>query len=531
MSIRRNWTCLGLLLLSACGTANTTSTGSSENGAAGADGGGVNAEAAKWVSEGAPLRRVHGHFPGDLVKQSGTPGFWWIGAESTDTSAIPNSGVRATIQSVAYAPVGGCFDCWTSNMLSNQYWGQIGFSACDASVGPAFTAFYQIWNTGVTPNVLLVDGETTAVTAGIHEFAMSVESGTVWQYALDGVVFGSYDMGSATADASYGVATLCEEGDGVAAPFVPPQVAMPASMDVLQSGTWGPAVAADVYNTAGLSGVYGHLQDAGLPDEAVIVGGTATYLAAGTPLWTSATGGEAPDAGTTAEPPAFVVITSPAAAATVNGSVEIDSTVTTTTALANVAFYAQSATTTYSATPCTLTSGPYNCAWDTTAVANGQYYLTVEATDVKGIESWADIEVTVNNLSDAGADGGVDGGGTDGGGTVVDAGGGDSGGGDAAIDSGSVSGEDAGEDSGNTQAGSDSGTDSGVVVIFDDAGTLGTGPSGEDSGLGASEADTPVNNPGCSCEQVGRAPGGGAWGLVGGLALLLCGGRRRRRAD
>jgi hypothetical protein len=390
-------------------------------------------------------------------------------------------------------------------MLENLYWGQIGFSACDPAIGPPFTAFYQVWNTAVSPpeGILLVDGETTAVTAGNHEFAMSVESGTVWSYAIDGVVFGSYDMGSATASNWYGVHTWCEEGDGVTAPFVPPEVAMPSAMEVLRGGTWAPAAVAAVHNTAGISGVVGHLQDSQLPAEAIIVGGDAGYFAPGTTLWDSADGGEAPEAGTTPDPPPFVIISSPSAAATVSGSVAIEATVTSASALENVVFTVQSPTTSYDATPCTLTSGPYDCAWDTTAVDDGPYYLTVQADDVHGVQTWADIEVTVDNsgAADAGADGAAGDGGT-----RADAGGLDSG---AGVDGG-------GAPDGAADAAADGDSGAGRDAANDDAGAT-------SSGAAASG--------GCSCEVASRPSSGDAWALAGSFVLVLAGARRRSRGN
>jgi Bacterial Ig domain len=515
---RASWSWLGLLVVSACGTSGSSDLA----GVGGRDGGLVSAEGPpRFPTARSLYRRAHAHFPGDSTglslrpaggedagEDAGSESFWWIGADSTDPSAIPNSGVRASIDSVDYAPPGGCFSCWTSNMLENLYWGQIGFSACDPAVGPVFTAFYQIWNTaGPTPDgILLVDGETTAVTAGNHEFAMNVESGTVWSYAIDGVVFGSYDMGSDTASSWYGVHTWCEEGDGVAAPFVPPQVAMPSAMEVLRSGTWAPAAAAVVYNSAGISGVIGHLQDPQLPDEAIVVGGDAGHFAPGTPLWESADGGEAPEAGTTPDPPAYVIISSPAAAATVNGSVAIEATVTSTSTLDNVMFFVQSAATNYEATPCTLTAGPYDCPWDTTAVDDGQYYLTVQADDVHGVLTWADIEVTVDN---SGAeDGGAEGGAREAG---ADAGGLD--GGDR-LDGG------AGPESGD---GSDSST-------ADDAGSdaakeAGTPPSDDAGGASSGAAG---NGGGCSCALAARPSRESAWGFEWGLVVVVASALARK---
>ena len=101
-------------------------------------------------------------------------------------------------------------------MLDNQLWGQVGFSACNLPGNTLynFTTFYQIWDTTVPPGTLLVDGESTVATEGLHTYAMNVQNGTVWQYTVDGNVLGSFDMGSATASSPGAVGMLCEEGTG-----------------------------------------------------------------------------------------------------------------------------------------------------------------------------------------------------------------------------------------------------------------------------------------------------------------------------
>ncbi len=57
--------------------------------------------------------------------------FWWIGALSSAKVPVPNSGVQAVLEEVDSPPTGpGCFDCWASEYLDNDRWGQVGFSTC-----------------------------------------------------------------------------------------------------------------------------------------------------------------------------------------------------------------------------------------------------------------------------------------------------------------------------------------------------------------------------------------------------------------
>src|SRR5438132_4165375 len=71
-----------------------------------------------------------------------TSSVWWVGASSSDSSALPNSGVRGTF-TVLSVPITGCLSFWVSDDLSNNVWGQVGYYICDSTTP---TAFYQIWN-------------------------------------------------------------------------------------------------------------------------------------------------------------------------------------------------------------------------------------------------------------------------------------------------------------------------------------------------------------------------------------------------
>ncbi len=479
-----------------------------------------------------PPHHRHGHFPGDRVRRSPSDAedFWWIGAESTGSAGVPNNGVQAIIQSVSDAPSGGCFDCWTSESLTNGTWGQIGFSACDPSVGYPFEAFYQIWNTstegalpdgGVDYGVFLVDGETTNLSTGDHLFTMSVVSGTTWAFAVDGVVLGTYDMGSATANEVNAISTLCEEGDGVAAQYVPPQVDMPVTMDVLQSGTWSPVAAGDVYNTAGLSGVVGHLQDAG-PDESVVVGGGAPYLAPGTPLWTSASGAEPPDAGPATSFPPFVTITAPVAGTTVSGTVAVTTSVHASTgSIASVVFYDDTGT-----LLATDATAPYDFSWDTSGLADGgTHYIQAGAEDHAGNTTW--VTVYVNVVALAPADAGPQDSGEPDANAPVDAGGLDAGPLDASVDdAGALPDSGGGADA---TVATDSGIeDAGEAIVLDATTAVDASVSNNDEG---SPTGPPAgSNNGCSCDLARHSSSDAlvSWPLFA-LSLAASGALRRAR--
>jgi Bacterial Ig domain len=437
--------------------------------------------------------------------------FWWIGASSTETSAVPNNGVRmeATVVERPAGAAGGCFSVWTSDILDNQMWGQIGYSGCD--VGDAFynfTSFFQVWNLAAgADGTLLVDQESDDITVGLHTFAMYVQSGTTWAYAVDGNVMGACDMGSATGNAPYGVATLIEEGDGVVSAFTPPSIAFPAAMEVMSGTTWGPATTAEVYNSAGLSGVVGHLQDTALADDQMIIGGASETLDAGIPLWngTTTSGGLSTDsdAGTLAEP--YVAIDCPLVNATIGGQVSIPITATATGGIASVVVSVDGVNDEDGGTalqPCTLTTPPYVCVWDTTASPDGSYYLNVFATNQQGTSTYEDIVVNVAHgttfscaTSTAGSDGGLA---------------------DAGTDAGHDAGQTMGADAGPTTS-DDGGNPEGAAL---DATT----------GIATSHSSS-----GCSCRAAGAEAANdgerGAAAALGLMGVIVVSARRRRNAS
>ena len=89
--------------------------------------------------------------------------------------------------------------------LSNGYWSQVGYYICASAVP---IAFYQKWN--LNTNTVLTSG-SNSVSVGTHEFSMYLLTGTTWTYALDGSVFGVYDMGASTSSSTHPVYALSEE--------------------------------------------------------------------------------------------------------------------------------------------------------------------------------------------------------------------------------------------------------------------------------------------------------------------------------
>src|SRR5689334_7312120 len=82
--------------------------------------------------------------PYELASTSSSS-FFYVGAfmnSNSDPSAVPNSGVQATIQVVSQKAT-GCLSFWVDDDAASNIWGQVGYYICNGSTP---VAFYQIWN-------------------------------------------------------------------------------------------------------------------------------------------------------------------------------------------------------------------------------------------------------------------------------------------------------------------------------------------------------------------------------------------------
>jgi Bacterial Ig-like domain (group 3) len=208
--------------------------------------------------------------------QAASNGVWWVGAQSKDSSALPNTGVEGKIQVLSQF-FSGCLSFWVSEAeLINGDWAQIGYYICDSSTP---IAFYQIWN---LPDNTIVGAGTTTVSTGSHTFSMYLTSGTTWAFALDGTVFGTYNMGSASFVAQYPIYALSEQSS-VSSPQTISQVEFYTALTVLRSGTWQTVSSATSYGSSwGMSGI---VQNLLMPADSLLVGSGLPVLAQGTSLW------------------------------------------------------------------------------------------------------------------------------------------------------------------------------------------------------------------------------------------------------
>lgn len=247
----------------------------------------------------------------------------WVGASSSDHSALPNTGVRATIQ-VIYFQTSDVLDFWVADDLSNNMWGQVGYANTPGSSAP--WAFWQVWD--LTTNQMVGTGSTSSISVGSHVFSMYLQSGMTWAFAIDGVVFGTYDMGASSSSTSYPVYALSEEQASTYFSF--PSVTFSKAMQVLRSGVWSDVQTAVSYGDEW--GVQGNSQNSALSLDEIVVGGSAASLSAGTTLWSSASTLSTTSSSSTNTFPAPTTTITSTATSTATSTVTSTATSTTTSA-------------------------------------------------------------------------------------------------------------------------------------------------------------------------------------------------------
>ncbi len=217
---------------------------------------------------------------------------YYVGAQAPTqlgSGYLTNAGAQTTVQ-VVTTTVTGCLSYWIGDDSAANLWGQVGYYICN---GATPLAFYQIWN--LTSGAALTTG-TTSVSTGYHTFSMYSQSGSsTWAFALDGTVFGTYNLGASLSLGTYPVQAVSEESL-VSGPWTPPEVTFSTAMQTYQTAATNPAgsgwtsVASAFEPWSGCSGntcwgIAGNLQDATIPGDALVTGGSRTVVAAGTSLW------------------------------------------------------------------------------------------------------------------------------------------------------------------------------------------------------------------------------------------------------
>jgi len=238
--------------------------------------------------------------PATQVAEAATGYYWWVGAKSNDSSALPNVGVRAIIDVVEQPGIPGYIIPWVSNNLSNNIWIQVGY-ICNQGAAPY--AFYQIWD--LNTNTVLKQGYPS-ITTGLHTFSVYLKTGTTWAVSIDDREITTYDAGTAVSSSTYPVYSVVEMYNTVQSTFAFKQVSFPTAMEVLKTSdqAWTRVQTAKSYGNAW--GVKGALQDETLNNNQIVVSSDFAPLVSGSALWNdSGTGGVQPTLDTT--PPIITV--------------------------------------------------------------------------------------------------------------------------------------------------------------------------------------------------------------------------------
>ncbi len=300
---------------------------------------------------------------------------WWVGASSADSSALPNTGVRATIQVISFQ-TSNVLNFWVSDALSNNMWGQVGYVI---NGGSAPWAFWQVWN--LNTNQVVGTG-STAISTGYHTFSMYLQGGTTWAFAVDGSAIGSYNMGASSSSTTYPVYALSEEQ--ASAVFSFPSVTFSSAMQVLRSGTWGSVNTAVSYGTAW--GVQGQVQNPALNPDEIVVGGSTATISARTLLWPAGSTTSGTSTTTSySSPPSTTTATSTVTAtatstATLLTTTTLTTTQTTTSPTTTTATVTSTSTSTVTATGTTTQTSTSTRATTSTVTTTQSSTTTATAT-------------------------------------------------------------------------------------------------------------------------------------------------------
>ena len=266
------------------------------NSAAGSTAAGTMQAATQALSGNSP---VQGKTPVGSLPHQARNGYQFASPEATtnfyvgayanvdsDPSGFPNSGVEGAIQVVSQQ-VSGCLSYWVDDDSAANVWGQVGYYICNGS-NPV--AFYQVWN--LSSSTVLSTGLSN-VTLGYHSFSMysvaASAGGDTWAFALDGKVFGNYDMGSNVSSSTYGVSADAEEGY-VSSAYQPAKQVGISAVYTYASGDWSAVQSAIEPWACGATqmscwGIEGNAQNSSVPAGGYITGGSSLPVGLGSRLW------------------------------------------------------------------------------------------------------------------------------------------------------------------------------------------------------------------------------------------------------
>jgi hypothetical protein len=211
----------------------------------------------------------------------------WVGAEATSSAFVPCTGITSTIAVVdAHTTLpqdSSVYAAWNAlPEFANSVWAQTGYFVGDTSVN----GFFQIWD--LATNSVETTGIWDLAGGANHVFTIQFSSGTTWDFTMDGVLQGSYDLGESSTsgvNTSEPFEALVEKqvysGD---AAWAVPTIEFSVAFQSLVGGAWTTITPASAY-ADGSYGVEGQEQDSSLVANQIIVGSAVSSVPTGTLLW------------------------------------------------------------------------------------------------------------------------------------------------------------------------------------------------------------------------------------------------------
>ena len=328
---------------------------------------------------------VWSFYPVTRAASASTGSIWYAGATSTDSSAIPNYGVRSVIdvESQPNIPAGSDLLPWVAVTLSNNIWIQAGYYNQPTGTGTSTPpkGFLEIWNLNT---YTILQTLYPPVTTGKHIFSIYLVSGTTWAVSYDNTIWTTYDTGSNISSSNQPIEAMVE----MQAPSMLSinTVDFPVALQVLKTagGPWTNVnTAISGYNGFG---VQGQIQNSSLPAGYANIG-TSIPVAHGATLWdsTSNTTNTAP----------VVTITSPTSNSWNGGTITVPVSAAAygSSTISSVQLYVDNNLI------ATDSSSPYNFNLDTMILSNAQHNMKVLATDSNNNLASSSININVDNTA------------------------------------------------------------------------------------------------------------------------------------
>lgn len=199
----------------------------------------------------------------------------FVGGQINDSSALPNTGVRITVNVMQNNQVTWL---WISELLSTGHWAQGGVNYLTSDGSPQ--AFFEVWKPDFSGVVAGGPSRRVKINYGLHVFELMVQNGTTWTFKIDSKTIGTFDVGAdgSNGPGAYPIEALAENS-------APVQPVSFSGLQVFRNGAWAAPTGAVLSFEQGTYGVAGNAQDSSIPIGTFLVGTSIPVIASGVALW------------------------------------------------------------------------------------------------------------------------------------------------------------------------------------------------------------------------------------------------------